>query len=214
MNIFFNIRKSKPSSPAKKGAALTKAQKATFAVRAHKKLKTLISKLYDVLAKINAALEKGYYTEPVKKGGSPKQIPVDNLIRVQLEGEKEEVLLELQKAEKEFKKKESNVLSILGKKKSSAKGKRKRFTTNARITKGIKNLFPLVKESITKDTLSSFEELVQYASVQINKDTNFQGMEKFFEQNLSGVYEKVNKDPQLANALYKKTVRHIKQISE
>jgi hypothetical protein len=55
--------------------------------------------------------------------------------------------------------------------------------------------------------------LAQFASVKINKDTDFQGLEKFFEQNLSDVYAKVNKDPQLAKALYKKTVGHIKKIS-
>ena len=213
MAILFNFRKPKPSSPAKKAAASTKAQKATFAVKAHKKLETWISKLYVVLGQIESALEKGYYTVLGKKGDPPKQIPLDDLKRRELEGEREAVLYEIAKAKKAFQKTHTKVSSIHTKKKSAAKGKRKRFTTNARINKGISKFFPLVKDTITKDTLSSFEELVQYASVQINKDTDFQELEKFFEQNLSDVYEKVNKDPQLASALYKKTVRHIKNIS-
>ncbi len=214
MTIFFGFRSSKSSSPAKKVAASTEAKKATFAVRAYRKLETWISTLYIILGQIESALEKGYYLVYSKDGQASKQMPVDELKRQELLVEKEAALFELAKAKKAFKKAQSKVRSIHAKNKLAARGKRQRLTTHARITKGIRKLFPVVKDSITMATLSSHKELAEYASVQIKKDTDFQELEKFFEQNLSGTYDMVKKDSLLARALYKKTVRHIQKIYE
>ena len=162
------------------------------------------------VADTNAILDRGYYKVVTneKKGtfrcvyltDSDRQFEEHKLAELKVERKAElDALVELKKQFKEL-----TARSIDGNKRKLVVMKE-----NSRNKTASNNAVNALKKVVTKETISSFPKLVDFAQEQ---QDNWIELESFFSANLASVYNKFRSKPELKERIFSRSTTYIKNL--